>query len=54
MHRLIMVTQGMTKAQAIQFWYGILDKEFRHQVRDAMLLLPIQPTLASVFQYWNS
>ncbi len=50
MYRLIMVTQGMTKAQAIQFWYGILDKELRHQVKDAMLLLPTQPTLASVFQ----
>jgi hypothetical protein len=50
MHRLIMVTQGMMKGQAIQFWYGVLDKDLRHQVRDAMLLLPTQPTLANVFQ----
>jgi hypothetical protein len=27
MRRLIMVTQGVTKAQVIQFWYGILDKK---------------------------
>jgi len=50
MHRLIMVTQGMMKGQAIQFWYGVLDKDLMHQVRDAMLLLPTQPTLANVFQ----
>jgi len=49
MHRLIMVTQGMMKGQTIQFWYGVLDKELRHQVRDAMLLLPTRPTLANVF-----
>jgi hypothetical protein len=27
MRRLIAVTQGVTEAQAVQFWYGILDKE---------------------------
>jgi len=29
MRRLIAVTQGVTEAQAVQFWYGILDKELR-------------------------
>jgi hypothetical protein len=28
MRRLIVVTQGVTEVQVIQFWYGILDKEF--------------------------
>jgi hypothetical protein len=32
MRRLIAVTKGVTKAQAIQFWYGILDKELRRKV----------------------
>ncbi len=27
MQQLIAVTQGVTKAQAVQFWYGILNKE---------------------------
>ncbi len=27
MRRLIAVTQGVTEAQAVQFWYGILNKE---------------------------
>jgi len=44
-----MVTQGVTKAQAVQFWYGILNK-LKHRMRDAILLQPAQPTLASVFQ----
>jgi hypothetical protein len=34
MQRLIIVTQGVMKAQTIQFWYGILDKELRQRVRD--------------------
>jgi len=50
MHRLIMVTQGVIKTQAIQFWYGILDKELKCWVWDAILLQLAQPTLASVFQ----
>jgi hypothetical protein len=29
MCRLIMVTQGVIKAQTIQFWYGIVDKELK-------------------------
>jgi hypothetical protein len=33
-----MVIEGVIKTQAVQFWYGILDKELRHRVRDAILL----------------
>jgi hypothetical protein len=44
-----MVTQGVTKTQAVQFWYGIMD-ELKRRMRDAILLQPTQPTLASVFQ----
>jgi hypothetical protein len=32
-----MVTQGVTKAQEVQFWYGILD-ELKHRMRDSILL----------------
>jgi hypothetical protein len=38
MRRLIMVIQGVIKTQAIQFWYGILNKEFKRRVQDAILL----------------
>ncbi len=27
MRQLITITQGVMKAKAVQFWYGILDKE---------------------------
>jgi hypothetical protein len=40
----------MKKTQVIQFWYEILNKEYKHWVRDAMLLQPTQPTLVDVFQ----
>jgi hypothetical protein len=50
MRRLIMVTQGVTEAQAIKFWYGILDKKFKCWVWDAILLQPTQPTLVNMFQ----
>jgi hypothetical protein len=33
-----MVTQGVIEAQVVQFWYGILDKELKHRVWDAILL----------------
>ncbi len=39
----------MTKAQAIQFWYGILDKKLRRKVRDVTLMSDNSPTLAHVF-----
>jgi hypothetical protein len=29
MRWLIAITQGVTEAQVVQFWYGILDKELR-------------------------
>jgi hypothetical protein len=46
-----MMTQGMMEARAIQFWYGILNKELRCQAWDAMLIELAQPTLANVFQF---
>ena len=49
MRRLISVTQGVTEAQAVQFWYGILAKDVRRRVRDATLLQTTSPTLATVF-----
>jgi len=39
----------VTKAQAIQFWYGILDKELRRRVRDVTFMSDDSPTLAHVF-----
>jgi len=49
MQRLIAVTQGVTEAQAVQFWYGILDKELRRKARDVTLMNDDSPTLAHVF-----
>jgi hypothetical protein len=49
MRQLIIVTQGLTEAQAVQFWYGILDKELQRRVRDVTLMSDGSPTLAHVF-----
>jgi hypothetical protein len=49
MQRLIAITQGVTEAQAIQFWYGILDKDLQQKVRDVTLMNDDSPTLAHVF-----
>ncbi len=49
MRRLIVVTQGVTEAQAVQFWYGILDKELRCRICDVTLMSDDSPTLAHVF-----
>jgi hypothetical protein len=49
MRRLITVTQGVTEAQAIQFWYGILDKELRWKVCDVTFMSDDSPALAHVF-----
>jgi len=49
MRRLIAVTQGVTKAQVIQFWYGILDKELGRKARNVILMSDDSPTLAQVF-----
>jgi hypothetical protein len=40
---------GVTKAQVVQFWYGILDKELRRRVHDVTLMSDNSPTLAHVF-----
>ncbi len=39
----------MTKAQVVQFWYGILDKELQRRIRDVILMSDDAPTLAHVF-----
>ncbi len=39
----------MTKAHAVQFWYGIMDKEIRQRVRNVTLMSDDSPTLAHVF-----
>ncbi len=39
----------MTEAQAVQFWYGILDKELQRKVCDVTLMSDDSPTLAHVF-----
>ncbi len=39
----------MTEAQAVQFWYGILDKELQRRVRNVTLMNDDSPTLAHVF-----
>jgi hypothetical protein len=49
MRRLITITQGVTKAQVVQFSYGILDKELRRRIRDVILMSDDFPTLAHVF-----
>jgi len=49
MRRLIAITQGLTEAQAIQFWYGILDKELQRRARDVTFMSDYSPTLAHVF-----
>jgi hypothetical protein len=37
------------KAQAIQFWYGILDKELQRKVHDVTFMSDDSPTLTHVF-----
>jgi hypothetical protein len=49
MQRLIAITHGVTEAQAVQFWYGILDKELWRRARDVTLMNDDSPTLAHVF-----
>jgi hypothetical protein len=43
------MTQGIMKAQVIQFWYKILDHEFEKKLCDAILLQLIQSTLPKFF-----
>jgi hypothetical protein len=49
MQRLIAITQGVTEAQAVQFWYGILNKELRRRICDVTLMSDDSPTLVYVF-----
>ncbi len=49
MQQLIAVTQGVMEAQAVEFWYGILDKELQQRVCDVTLMSDDFPTLAHVF-----
>jgi len=39
----------VTKAQVVQFWYGILNKELRQRVCDVILMSDDSPTSAHVF-----
>jgi len=49
MRRLIVVTQGVTEAQTVQFWYGILNKELQQRACDVTFMSDDSPTLAHVF-----
>jgi hypothetical protein len=49
MQQLIVVTQGVKEAQAVQFWYRILDKELRRRARDVTFMSDDSLTLAHVF-----
>jgi hypothetical protein len=47
--RLINTTQGVTKTQEIQFWYGILNRELKRRVWEVIMLQMIQLTLVDIF-----
>ncbi len=49
MRWLIAVTQGVTEAHAVQFWYGILDKELQQRACNVTLMSDDSPTLDHVF-----
>ncbi len=53
MRRLIVVTQGVTEAQVVQFWYGILDKELQRRARNVIFMSDDSPTLAHVFALYE-
>jgi hypothetical protein len=44
-----MMTQGVMKAQVVQFGMGSWIKKLRHQVQDAMLFQFTQPILTNMF-----
>jgi hypothetical protein len=50
LRRLILATHGVTKQQAVQHWYSILDKELKTLVRNEALRLDEPPTLRFVFE----
>jgi len=53
MQRLINATKGVTEAQVIQFWYGILEKDLKLRVWNIVFTQLTQPTLALVFQVFE-
>jgi hypothetical protein len=48
--RLITATHGITKQQAVQHWYNILDKELKTLVRNEALQIGEPPSLQFVFE----
>jgi hypothetical protein len=50
LRRLISATHGVTKQQAVQHCYNILDKELKILVRNEALRLGEPPTLRFVFE----
>jgi hypothetical protein len=49
MIRFITMTQDVIEALGVQFWYGILNKELKWQVWDAILFNSTQSPLVGVF-----
>jgi hypothetical protein len=50
LRRLIIATHGVTKQQAVQHWYIILDKELKTLVRNEALRMGESPSLRFVFK----
>jgi len=53
MWRLINVTKGVIEARAIQFGYGILEKDLKRWVWNIFITQLTQPTMALVFQMFE-
>jgi hypothetical protein len=50
LRRLITATHGVTKQQAVQHWYSILDKELKTLLRNEALRMGEPPSLRFVFK----
>jgi hypothetical protein len=50
LRRLITATHGVTKQQAVQHWYSILDKELKTLVHNEALRMGEPPSLRFVFE----
>jgi hypothetical protein len=50
LRRLIIATHGVTKQQAVQHWYNILDKELKTLVHNEALRMGEPPSLRFVFE----
>ena len=50
LRQLILATYGITKQQAVQHWYNILDKGLKTFVRNEALWLGVPPILRIVFE----